>query len=149
MRWSSLTLLAAIALVGCSLDRLSMAQVAEPGWPFSLKPGQSAVLASSDLRIGFDGVVADSRCPKGEQCVRAGEARVKVWLQRGPGPRQAVELVGPLARAQWQGAAPLAMGHQLGFVDLAPYPVSGRAIAASDVVLTLEVRAAAAGEAGR
>ena len=151
MRLASMACLAALSVagfVGCGVGPVSVRQTVESGRHFILKAGQSATLAASaDLRIGFDGVVADSRCPKGEQCVRAGEAIVRVWLQRGAGPRQVVELVGPVAEPHGQALLPQAMGHQLIFISLEPYPVSSRAVLPADYLLTLSVRPGIAREA--
>jgi hypothetical protein len=153
MRLPSLALLASLSVagfVGCGVGPVSVAQPVESGRQIMLKAGQSALLAASaDLRIGFDGVLADSRCPKGEQCLRAGEAIVKVWLQRGAGPRQVLELVGPVAEPQGQATLPRAMGHQLVFIRLEPYPVSGRAMLPAAHVLTLSVQPAAAQESAQ
>lgn len=153
MRLPALALLASLSVagfVGCGVGPVSVAQPLESGRHVILKAGQSAMLAASaDLRIGFDGVLADSRCPKGEQCLRAGEAIVKVWLQRAAGPRQVLELAGPVAESQRQAPLPQAMGHQFIFIRLEPYPVSSRAVLPADYVLTLSVRPGTDQEAAR
>lgn len=64
----------------------------EPGRPVQLKPGESAATADGTLRVGFEAVTADSRCPKNVQCVRAGDATVRIWLQRGGAAREWREL---------------------------------------------------------
>lgn len=48
------------------------------GEKFTLKTGQSAVIEGEDLKIRFDAVESDSRCPSDVVCVRAGEAVIKV-----------------------------------------------------------------------
>ena len=83
MRLAAATIVASLVWTACS--------VADPAQPvyfeleknFSLRAGESAQTRDGALRIGFDGVTADSRCPKGEQCVRAGEVSVRVWVQQG------------------------------------------------------------------
>lgn len=115
----------------------------EPGHPFVLKPGQQAVAAGADgLRIGFDGVAADSRCPKGEQCVWAGDATVRVWLQARGAPREHVELHTAPGRLR----SVVSAGHTLQLLDLRPWPVSGRAIAAPDYAAQLLLDPTAAGD---
>lgn len=49
----------------------------------TLAPGQSVTLGEVDpLRVTFQRVVGDSRCPVGVQCVWAGEAEVELRVAR-------------------------------------------------------------------
>lgn len=48
------------------------------GESFTLKVGQTAAINGEDLKLKFDAVVSDSRCPSDVQCIRAGEAEVRV-----------------------------------------------------------------------
>ena len=50
------------------------------GSQFELKPGQEARVQGSSLRIRFDGIAQDSRCPQGVQCVWAGNAVVNLRI---------------------------------------------------------------------
>lgn len=103
----------------------------EPGRAVSLKVGDSARTADGALHIGFEAVGADSRCPRGEQCVWAGDATVRLWLQRPGGARQRFEL----HTAAGLGQAAPEPGVRL--LRLEPAPVSGRALAARDYTVTL------------
>src|SRR5687768_1621802 len=49
------------------------------GRPFDLRVGDSA-LTTDDLRIRFDTMRSDSRCPIDAFCVRAGEAVIAITL---------------------------------------------------------------------
>ncbi|HET7234105.1 MAG TPA: hypothetical protein VFJ16_29095 [Longimicrobium sp.] len=49
--------------------------------PFRLAQGQVATVADTRLTVRFTGVESDSRCPVGVQCIRAGEARVRLELR--------------------------------------------------------------------
>ena len=49
------------------------------GQPFELRIGESA-LTTDDLRIRFDAVRSDSRCPIDAICIRAGEAVIAITL---------------------------------------------------------------------
>lgn len=105
----------------------------EAGQTVGLRVGQSARTSDGALRFGFEGVGADSRCPKGEQCVWAGDATVRIWLQRKGGPRERVELHTTTGAAKvGQPAAP-----ELRLLRLEPTPVSGRTLAQRDYVATL------------
>ena len=101
---------------------------------FSLKPGESAPTQFDPAwRVGFEGVLVDSRCPKGAQCVWAGDATVRVWLQRGAEARLSFELSTPPAPRQ----AISTLGYQLRLLQLDPYPVAGKAVVLQDYVATL------------
>ncbi|MCV2360725.1 hypothetical protein LNV08_17270 [Paucibacter sp. TC2R-5] len=145
---SALLAFASLAGSACSMDKSARPAQIELGQSFSLRPGEvvqatdalegSAGTATewAGLRIGFEGVSADSRCPKGEQCMWAGDATVRVWLQQGTGPKELRELNAAEGPAQ----TAYAYGYALRLLSLAPYPVSGKPIAAGDYVLTLKLR---------
>lgn len=57
------------------------------GSEFSLGIGREASLPSGDLRVRFDAVAEDSRCPTGVQCVWAGNVRVVLHLDGTSGAR--------------------------------------------------------------
>ena len=115
------------------------------GEAFSLQTGESAQARDGALRIGFDGVTADSRCPKGEQCVRAGEATARIWLQHGSEPKEIRELHTAPAVAQ----SIRVLDRCVRLVRLDPIPVTGRAIAKSQYVATLMLSCDAADQADR
>jgi hypothetical protein len=114
------------------------------GSVFKLPVGGSAQIEGTALQVGFDAVTSDSRCPKGEQCVWAGDAAVRVWLQDGAQPRLLLTLhlstdPGPIGRA---------LGHQVRLLRLEPDPVSGKPIAPAAYVATLTLTTGAAANAG-
>ncbi|MEO5698508.1 MAG: hypothetical protein ABIQ60_15405 [Burkholderiaceae bacterium] len=117
----------------CSATGFAEPVRARPSQAFSLKVGESARTADGAWVIGFDGVPADSRCPKGEQCVWAGDATVRVWTQRPGGPKQMRELH-TAPSAPRAGDTP---GGALRLVRLDPTPITGKAIAQRDYVATL------------
>ena len=135
--------IAAVAWTACSLAGPNASSRIEPGQDFILKPGESALTRDGAFRVGFDRVTADSRCPKGEQCIRAGDATVLVWFQQGSGAKQMRELRGGAGAAQPVQVA----GQALRLVRLEPDQVTGKTIATSDYIATLNLaRDAAASE---
>ena len=131
MRWTATTLVASLSWTACSAAGPPL--LIEAGKPFNLRAGESAQTSDQALRVGFDGVTADSRCPKGEQCVSAGDAIARVWLQQGFVPRETRNLhtaPGSVQRAN-------AFGHELRLVQLDPAPISGRTIDKSHYIATL------------
>ena len=145
MRLTAATLIASLAWTACSMAGPARPVHIELGKNFSLRPGESAQISDGDLRVGFEAVTADSRCPKGEQCVWAGDATVQVWLQQGFGPRATRQLHAAPGAAQ----AASALGHELRLVRLDPHPVSGKAVAKPDHVATLTLSRGSAAEAER
>jgi hypothetical protein len=116
----------------------------EPDQPFSLSVGAWARVGDSSLLVGFDAVGSDSRCPRGAQCVWAGDATVLAWLRAGAGPKVEMQLH---TGAGLQQAAQ-ALGHELRLLQLTPEPVSGSPISPGGyrAQLTLSTAQAAANE---
>lgn len=117
----------------------------EQGQDFSLRTGESAQTRDGALRIGFDGVTADSRCPKGEQCIVAGDATARVWLQRGSGPKETRELHTATGTTQ----SVRVLDQVVRLVRLDPFPVTGKAIPKTDYVATLRLGRNGADESDR
>jgi hypothetical protein len=111
------------------------------GESFVLGVGQSARIEAEALDVGFDGVTADSRCPKGEQCIWEGDATVRVWLQRASEPKKVYELHTSLRKEGGPSESTAgSASHEVRLLRLDPHPITGRAIAKGDYRATLEVR---------
>ena len=123
-----LALLVAIATVAC-LNPTSPDAVL--GKPFELKAGETALL-SDGARIQFTAVSGDSRCPMDAQCVWAGDATVAISVSRSGKPAAACEL-----HTQQSGSQISCGDYVIRLTALAPYPRSGKTIAAQDYVATL------------
>ena len=131
-------LIAAIALVSCSCVAFGCAahpaQPSRPlGQPFELKVGTSAVLADG-LRLTFERVRADSRCPLDALCIQAGEAIVVLTLAQSAAAQVEQELrtTPALSEASY-------LSYLIKLVALAPYPRSTQPIRPEDYVATLTV----------
>jgi hypothetical protein len=149
MRLAAAALFVSMAWTGCSLAGLDPpANVATAtaaataititpalGQDFSLKPGEMAHLLGGALRVEFEGVPADSRCPKSERCVWQGDATVRVWLQHGCCLRQAHEL----HTASGDKQTVRVQNHELQLVRLDPHTTTGRAINPGDYAAVLRV----------
>jgi len=138
MKTIATTLVLLLAWTACSTAQPDPAPLVALGQPFTLAVGAAAQLGNSDLRVGFTGVSSDSRCPKGVQCVWAGDAVAQVWLQRGAGTRQALAL----HTAAGAGQSAQAGAHVLGLLQLQPAPVEGRAMMPANYHITLVLTAA-------
>jgi hypothetical protein len=73
----------ALALMGCQHAKEARADDVEfhLNEAFSLAGGQDAVITGENLRIRFDEVTEDSRCPARVECVWSGQARIAVVVQ--------------------------------------------------------------------
>jgi hypothetical protein len=128
-RWPILLLLVA----GCSgptaPDRVPK------GEPFDLRIGESA-LTTDDLRVKFDTVRSDSRCPMDALCVRAGEAVLALTLSLPGEAAVGRELETVPSRSQTSYSR-----FTITLVQLQPYPRSDRRIQPGDYVATFTVSA--------
>jgi hypothetical protein len=128
----------AVALVWCSSVAFGCAahpsQPSRPfGQPFDLKAGTSAVVADG-LRLTFDRVRADSRCPQDVVCIQAGEAIVVLTLSQSAAEQaeREVRTTPALSEASY-------LSYVIKLVALAPYPRSTQQIRPEDYVATLTV----------
>lgn len=88
------------------------------GVEFRLAPGESVTLESTTLRLRFDRVVQDSRCPTDVECFWAGDAVVALFAREGKDPERRYELHTNLA-----GQDTAVHGrYRLRLVRLDPYP---------------------------
>jgi hypothetical protein len=128
--------IAAIALVsgvasGCAAHP---SQPSRPlGQPFDLKAGTSAVLADG-LKLTFDRVRADSRCPLDVVCIQAGEAIVVLTLSQSAAAQAERELrtTPALSEASY-------LTYVIKLVALAPYPRSTQQIRPEEYIATFTV----------
>ena len=128
MKYWPLVLLLA---VGCSSP--TQPDRVPKGEPFDLRVGQSA-LTTDDLRIRFDAVRSDSRCPMNAICVRAGEAIIALTLSRTGEAAVGRELDTTPARA-----TATYLNFRITLSQLQPYPRTDRQIQPGDYVGTFMV----------
>ena len=102
---------------------------------FTLEPGESALIADTPLKVTFEAVTSDSRCPKGVACVWEGDAAVAVILELPPAagePRTLHTSAREQRETRYEGFV-------LSLVGLDPQPVEGRPIAPGDYRATFVV----------
>ena len=130
----ALLIVAVLAGCGCSGGPTQPDRVPK-GEPFDLRVGDSA-LTTDDVRVRFDTVRSDSRCPTGAFCVRAGEAVIALTVGRTGQVPVGRELDTTPARSFTTFEA-----FTITLSSLQPYPQSGRQIQPGDYVATLVVTA--------
>jgi hypothetical protein len=102
---------------------------------FTLAPGEAARAAGGRLRVAFEDVVSDSRCPTGEQCIVAGVAEIAV--------RIGTDAPGDSYRLYTEGKEPRAVTHAgqvVTLISVEPYPKASRTIPKGDYRATFDVR---------
>ena len=128
------SLLGVSLTAGC-VDHPTLPSEVALGQPFELRLGASAILRDG-LKVRFDGVRADSRCPMDALCVWAGDATVAVRLSQPPATQAERALHTDPSKSEAHYLA-----YVIKLVALAPYPRSDRQIRPDDYVATLTVAA--------
>jgi len=111
---------ALLAMAGCATAQRASTVQARLDEPFQLPRGEAATVESERerLTVAFAAVESDSRCPANVQCIRAGEARVRLDL-RLPG-REPEDVILATEGAQPRYATYGA--YDVHLVSLAPQP---------------------------
>jgi hypothetical protein len=130
-------------ILAVAIASLSLACTGNPTQPtdvplgqsFELRAGASATLPDS-LKVTFNSVQNDSRCPMDAICVWAGDAIVKVALSQSGGNMAERDL-----HTNTSGTQAAYLAYTIKLVTLAPYPRSDRPIRPEDYVATLVVEA--------
>ena len=121
----------ATGLSACSKQPVSA--TAELGQAFILEPGQTAVLKNEELTVKFVEIVSDSRCPKGVQCIWAGEVSSLIEIDY---QNQKKEMVLKLL-GSGEGED-LFADYKISF-SVEPYPEYGKELKAEDYRLHLTI----------
>jgi hypothetical protein len=125
-------LLLVLATAGCSGNPTQPDRVPK-GEPFDLRVGDAA-LTTDDIRIRFDTVRSDSRCPMDALCVRAGEAVIALTVGRTGEVPEGRELDTTPARS-----STTFRNFTITLSSLQPYPRSDRQIQPGDYLATFVV----------
>ena len=138
--WKTLLLIGVILmlpvalLAGCSPSGTGERQAAL-GEEFRLATGETIVIKGEDLKIRFEAVTADSRCPTGAQCIWAGEAQCRMQFTH-KGSASIVALTEPgLPGDRTQDT----FGEYNLSFQLLPYPEVGKQPAAGSYYLLMTV----------
>jgi hypothetical protein len=101
---------------------------------FTLSPGEVASVQGVGVRLRFEGVSGDSRCPADALCITGGDAIVRVSASGDAGSVSLELHTGDSSRAS------ITYGNvKVSLVELQPYPFSSRTIAPGDYRATLLV----------
>jgi hypothetical protein len=140
-RWLAVAALG-LALTGCQVTQKAHADPIEStaDQPFTLHGGQEATLSDQDLRVRFDDVLEDSRCPTEVECVWTGQARITVSVQQHESDPTTVEFNTNPAPGQTREST-LVGAYTIELQSLEPYPrTPDESIPLEDYAATLIVR---------
>ncbi len=99
---------------------------------FVLGPGEAAAVQNSSLRVRFDGVMGDSRCPADALCVLGGDAVVRITVLSGSSSRAYDLHTGDMRPVSHNDVT-------IALVQLSPYPFSATPIQPNDYLATFIV----------
>ena len=84
-------MLSIFSTTGCASSNPGPSRFVRPGEPVTLQPGERVGLPDHSV-LRYVAVIADSRCPPGITCVRAGDADVAFEYSPATGPGTMVTL---------------------------------------------------------
>ena len=106
--------------------------------PFTLQPGQTVACDCGGLSLTFREVVEDSRCPKGVNCIQAGQAVARLSILHND-QNQTISLTVP-GLSEEAGTIATAGNYQIQLQRLEPYPEEGDSLDPEDYRATLVVQ---------
>jgi hypothetical protein len=139
-----LALVLGMAVIGCQVSQKADADPVEFNIDkeFSLVGGQEATIGGENLRLRFDEVLEDSRCPTQVECFWTGQARIAILVQ--PYGREATNTEFNTNPAPGQDVQTVQVGqYTIALLSLDPYPQTpDQSIALEEYRATLTVRKA-------
>lgn len=103
---------------------------------FKVWNGKEATITGQDLKVKFESLLDDSRCPKDVTCVWAGDAKIRISVRRGRGEASKMELHTSSQFAQTGKY----QKYVIKLVALDPYPRTGAKGKPGDYVATLLIK---------
>lgn len=126
---------AGLAVALCALALGTAAdEKSRGGGGVEIKVGQERKIEGAGLRVAFERVAEDSRCPEGVQCVWAGNARARFSATDRKGECVEFDLNTGVEPFEYRFGE-----HTIRLAKLAPHPVADRQLNKSDYVATVVV----------
>lgn len=123
-RRRSFLVVAVTTLALVTAGSVSAAPKARLGREFTLRVGQTAVIAGEQLSVTFASVTEDSRCPTGVMCFWEGNAQIAVVVSK---PRDEPETLLLNTNSSFPTSGTY-FGYSVTLVHLDPYPSANRPI---------------------
>jgi hypothetical protein len=131
--------LCVLALMACGAQaKVRARKTVRLNQNFVLRVGQEVLVAEQKLTVKFVSVPEDSRCPRGVNCIWAGNVRVLLHVTKAKRAPEKVELnLNP--RDFPDGEAADCGDYKIKLVSVDPYPVKDQQLTARDYSVTLSV----------
>ena len=131
-----------VAVAALVAGTVACSSPTEPGGAFhtevTLRPGEVTAVASTPLRIGFERVAADSRCPATALCIQSGDALVVFNVSVGGSGAAEIRLR-TVGGTTGQDLLASVGGYELSIAGLQPYPETTTPIPSSDYRVTVSI----------
>lgn len=125
----SLAFVVAAALAACDSSTAPTVPIDQR---FTMAAGDTVDVTGTTLRVRFDGVVNDSRCPIDAVCIQGGDAEVRLTAATDGAPQMLTLHTGSMAPQMFDGFT-------FTLVELTPYPFSSQPFPPSDYRATLRI----------
>jgi hypothetical protein len=102
---------------------------------FQIRFGELVSIKKEGLKIGFENVAEDSRCPTGVECIQAGNAKIVIFMKNNRRRAYTIKLNTGVEPKQDK----FLMKYDIKLVSLSPYPKKDAKIKSQDYVATLIV----------
>jgi hypothetical protein len=117
----SVLLALTVGFASCGANRTT-GETAPLGQTIKLKVKQAVEVREAAIRVSFDEVVDDSRCPEGVTCVWAGNGKIKLTVMRTGSEARVIEL-----NTNLKPRVVSFEGYEIKLEQLDPYPrVNGK-----------------------
>jgi hypothetical protein len=123
-----------LTLIGSLAPQSAVISQPVLGQPFEVRQDEETQIKSVELRIKFNSVQEDSRCPKGENCIWEGNARIELKVAIA-GQKEALVQLNTSREPQ----EAVYQGYTIKLVSLNPYPGKKSISKPSHYVATLLV----------
>jgi hypothetical protein len=90
---------------------------AAPAEQITLRVGNQTTLFRRDLTVQFVSVLDDSRCPRGTQCITAGNATIRVRIRQGSRPWRTLDI-----KLDGNNSIEFFRGYRIDLLNLTPVP---------------------------
>jgi hypothetical protein len=107
--------------------------LAQSGQTAEIRLGKEKSVDRGRLKVRFDRVVEDSRCPMNARCIQAGNAKVRLTVSQGRSSRRIT-----LDSTKGTTSAEV-FGYKIEFVDLQPQKGAPRPMSRRPQTVTLEI----------
>ena len=101
---------------------------------FNIRPGTEVLVKKTGLKLRFNGLVDDSRCPEGVDCIWAGNGKISLAVRQGRSKSVSFDL-----NTMTEPKSFKYENYVITLVKLAPYPKKDKTIRKRDYRATLTV----------